>query len=90
MNDALGPGTFPAVRINMGHDVMAYFLFLAGGKFEVNVFGMFFQLIDHFPGNYAGEAKFILGLGKGDPTAPPCENSGIIGKKLLHFPAGVS
>ncbi len=90
MNNRFGGGALLAVSINMGHDIVAYFLFFLGGQLKVDISGMSFKLSDHLLGNQIVQAQFMLSLSQGDPAAPPGGELAVFGKNSLHFRAGIS
>ena len=89
MDNCLGLWTLKAIGVDMGHHIMAYFFFLCSRNFKINVVYVFFKFINHLLGDQF-KAKFMLGLGQGNPAAPPGGEFETLGKQFLHFRAGIS
>ncbi len=83
-----GLGANPAIRVDMGHYVMAQLFFHLGGVFVIYIVNMRLHLRDLLVGN--GKAQFLFRSGQGNPKLAPGGKFVVRRKDIKHFPAGIA
>ena len=87
VNDARSGGSGLAVSIDVGHDVMADFLFPLGGGFVVNIGDVGLQF-GHLLRRHR-QTQVVFGPGQGDPQPPPGLDAGVLREEVQHEFGGV-
>ena len=88
MDDGLCLGAGHAVGVNVRHDIVAHLPLPPVGQLKINVVRMRLHLGNLLVGNI--EPELLLAFGQNDPQTPPRGEFTLIGKNLLHFPAGIA
>ena len=88
VDDALGVRALLAVGVDVGHHVVAHFLFPGGGHVVVDIVRMRLQLSNLFVGD--GQPQLLLGLGQRDPQPAPGAELIVGRKQILHLLAGIA
>ena len=87
-------GALLPVSVYMAHHIMTHFLFPGPGHFVIDILSMGLQFVNLFLGDHRlavlGESQFLFSLRQGNPQPPPGAEFHILGKNILHFPAGIA
>ena len=88
VDDAGGLGSHQAIGIDMGHHIMAHFLFPGGGGFKIDFGQVGFQLLHLLLGHR--QTQGMLRLGKRYPELPPGDDSLLSGEQVQHILGSVA
>ena len=83
MNDRLSLRTLHAISVNMGHDIVADFLFPCPGNLIIDVVLVSRQLIDLLLGD--GKPQFMLCLRQSNPKLAPGAEFFLLREEIFHL-----